>query len=136
VAAFAVVVVGVMFFLRAREIDLTRPKTPGQKPEWMGTTPPPETVAATQADGEGITLYDHGPGEHVAAPFAEQSKDVLRALLNADPALAAPNVDLGTTPDEGLELWVNGERYIKVDLIPDERLRQTIRQAVERWKQL
>lgn len=77
---------------------------------------------------------NHDPGERVAAPFAEQIEDILRAILSADPALAALDVDLGTAPDGGLEIWVNGERHTDIDLIPDERLRQTIRQAIEKWE--
>jgi hypothetical protein len=135
VAVLAVVVTYVLFALRSRRINLTRPKSPDQKPEWMRTTPPPETIAATQADNEGITLYDYDPGEKVAASFAEQIEDVLRAALRADPALAAMDVDLGTAPGGGLEIWVNGERYTDIDLLPDGRLRQAVRQAVERWEQ-
>ncbi|RLC93419.1 MAG: hypothetical protein DRI77_11960 [Chloroflexi bacterium] len=135
VAVCTAIVVGVWFFLNAQKINLTRSKSLGQKPEWMGTMPPPETVAATQANGEGITLYDHDSGEHVAATFVEQIEDILHTQLGADPALAAMNVDLGTAPDGGLEIWVNGERYTEVNLIPDERLRQAIRQAVKKWEQ-
>ena len=106
-----------------------------QKPEWMRTTPPPETVAATRVDGERVALYDYDPGEKIAAPFAEQIEDILRAHLSADPALAAMDVDLGTAPDGGLEIWVDGECYTDVSLLPDERLRQAFRQAIERWEQ-
>lgn len=130
-----VIVMYVLFVLRTRKADFIRSKSPGQKPEWMRTISPPETVAAAQADGEGIVLYDYDAGEHVAAPFAEQIEDILRAHLSADPALAAMDVDLGTAPDGGLEIWVDGERYTDVNLLPDERLRQAIRQAVERWEQ-
>lgn len=99
----------------------------------MRGTLPPETVAATQADGEGITLYDYDVGERVAAPFAEQIEDILRARLSADPALAAIDVDLGTAPDGGLEIWVDGVCYTDVNLLPDERLRQTFLQVVKEW---
>ena len=42
-------------------------------------------------------------------------------------------VDLGTSPNGGLEIWVDGVRYTDVSLITDERLRQVFRQAVEEW---
>ena len=132
-ASFVVVVVGMFFFLRSRRMNLTRSESPDQKPEWMRTTPPPETIAATRADGEGITVYDYDADESVAAPFAEQIEDILRARLSAHPALAAMDVDLGTTPEGGLEIWVDGERYAEVDLLPDERLRQIIHQVIEEW---
>ncbi|MGB8984237.1 MAG: hypothetical protein WCC12_20395, partial [Anaerolineales bacterium] len=60
-----------LVYRKSRQVNLT--KTPaGQKPEWMHTTPPAETTAATEADGEGVTLYDYDKGESIAAPFAEQ----------------------------------------------------------------
>ncbi|HEY72170.1 MAG: hypothetical protein DRJ03_22495 [Chloroflexi bacterium] len=132
-AVLAAIVIYVFFFLRARKVNLTRPESPDQKPEWMGTTPPPETVAAAQVDGEGIGLYDHDAGERLAAPFAEQIEDIIRARLSADPALAAIDVDLGTAPDGGLEIWVDGARYTDINALPDERLRQVFRQAIEEW---
>jgi len=132
-AALAAVMMYVFSLLRTRKVNLTRPESPDQKPEWMGTTPPLETVAATQADGEGIRLYDHDAGERLAAPFAEQIEDIIRARLSADPALAAMDVDLGTAPDGGLELWVDGVRYTDVNALPDEQLRQTFSQAIEEW---
>ena len=134
--ALAVVVAAIIvFFWRARRLNLTRTKSPDEKPEWMRTTPPAESVAASQADGEGIALYDFDLGEKVAAPFAEQIEDVLRALMAADPSLAAVDVDLGTSSDGGLEIWVEGQRYTNIDLVPNERLRQAIHQAIEQWKQ-
>ena len=133
VALLVVVGVYVWFVWRTRQVNLVRSKSPGQKPEWMRTTPPPETIAATQADGEGIVLYDYDAGERVSAPFAEQVEDIIHARLSADPALAAMEVDLGTAPDGGLEIWVDGVRYTDANLLPDERLRQVFRQAVEEW---
>lgn len=121
--------------LQSRRVNLADPESPDQKPEWMRTTPPPETRAATQADGQGVAVYDYDAGEHVAAPFAEQIEDIARAFMNADPALAAMDVDLGTTPEGGLEIWVNGERYTDLSQLPSERLRQVFQQAIERWEQ-
>jgi hypothetical protein len=135
ITVLVVVAVVVLFIVLARRVNLTRSGSPDQKPEWMRTTPPPETVAATQEDGRGIALYDYDRGEKVAAPFAEQIEDVLRARLKSDPALAAIDVDLGTAPDGGLEIWVNGERYTDVNLLPDERLRQAFREATREWEQ-
>jgi hypothetical protein len=123
----------VLYFARSRTINLTRPESLDEKPEWMRTTPPSETIAATQADGEGITVFDHDPGEAVAAPFAEQIEDILNAKLQADPALSSMAVDLGTSPEGELEIIVNGETYTDINQIPNERLRQVLRQAVEEW---
>ena len=122
VAVLAVVVMYVFSLLRMRKANLTRPESPDRKPEWMGTTPPLEAVTATQADDE-----------RLASPFAEQIEDIVRARLSADSALAAMDVDLGTAPDGGLEIWVDGARYTDISALPDERLRQVFRQAVEEW---
>jgi len=138
VGGAVIVVVGVMcalLVLRSRRVNLTRPASPDQKPVWMRTMPPPETISATQMDDEGIALYGYDPGEKLAAPFAEQIEDIVRARLSADPALAVMDVDLGTASDGGLEIWVDGERYTDVNLLPDERLRRVFRQAIESWEQ-
>ncbi|HSB02752.1 MAG TPA: hypothetical protein VLE49_19040, partial [Anaerolineales bacterium] len=114
--------------------NLTR--TPdGQKPEWMRTTPPPETIAATQVDGEGMTLYDHDMGENEAAPFAEQIEDILRSQLSADPHLRSYEIDLGTGPEGELEIRVGDDRYTSIEQIPDLRLREAITQAVAIYNQ-
>ena len=135
ITVLIVVAVVVVFIVLARRVNLTRSGSPDQKPEWMRTTSPPETVAATQEDGEGIVLYDYDGGEKVAAPFAEQIEDILRARLKSDPALAVMDVDLGTAPDGGLEIWVNGKRYTDVNLLPDERLRQVFQAVIKEWEQ-
>jgi hypothetical protein len=119
----------------SRRVNLTR--TPeGQKPEWMRSTPPPETVAATQADGEGITLYDLDKRENESAPFAEQIEDILRSQLSADSFLHSyDDIDLGTGPDGGLEIRVGDKRYASIEQIPELRLREAIKQAVATYNQ-
>ena len=44
-----IIVALVLYFLRSRTINLSRSESPDEKPEWMRSTPQPETVAATQA---------------------------------------------------------------------------------------
>jgi len=100
----------------------------------MATTPPPETLAAVRADGEEGTLWDHDPGERVAAPFAEQIEDIVLARIAADPALAGTRFDLGTAEDSSLEFWVNGRCYGSLTELPDERLRQIVQEAVAQWE--
>jgi hypothetical protein len=121
---------------RSRRVSFTDSESPDQKPDWIETTPPAQTIAATQADGEGIQLYDQDPGEQVAAPFAEQIEDILQARLRSDPVLATTHVDLGTAPGGDLEIWVDGERYTDVSQIPNERLRQAFREAIEQWEHM
>jgi hypothetical protein len=132
VVAIIMLVIWALMLRSARRVNLTR--TPGdQKPEWMRTTPPSETIAATKADGEGVTLYDYDKGEKVAAPFAEQIEDILRAQLSADPALSSYDVDLGTGADGGLLFVVGDKTYTGIEQIPDERLRAAIKQAVDTY---
>jgi hypothetical protein len=118
-------------FVKANQVNLTE-KTEG-KPEWMHAMPPEETVNATLADGEGITLYDHDEGEKVAAPFAEQIEDILRAKAENDPYLKSLNIDFGTAADGGLEIWVNGTKYDGVASLTDEKLKETLLQVVKDW---
>jgi hypothetical protein len=120
-----------MVFIKSNQVNLTE-KTDG-KPEWMHAMPPKETVEATMKDGEGVTLYDHDEGEQLAAPFAEQIEDVLRAKVEGDPYLKSFDIDFGTAADGGLEIWVNGEKYDGVANLPDEQLKQTLLQAVKEW---
>jgi len=111
------------------------PYREGRKPDWMRTTPPKETIAAAQADGEGISLYRREAGEKIASPFAEQVEDIVQARLKTIPELASVHIDFGTLPDGGLEISVDGTSYEDIRQIPDERLRRVIREAVESWDQ-
>jgi len=63
-------------FMKSNEVQLTG-KTE-DRPEWMHSTPPKETLVATRADDEGVTLFDHDAGERLASPFAEQIEDILQ----------------------------------------------------------
>ena len=135
VAAVLVMLVIWLLLLRSsRRVNLTR--TPeGQKPEWMRSTPPPETLSAAQADGEGMALYDHKEGENEAAAFAEQIEDILQAQLSADPDLRSYDVDLGTGADGSLEIRVGDQRYSEIKQIPNARLRAAIERAVATYNQ-
>ena len=123
----------VMLVLQSRRVNLPKPNSPEEKPEWLKSTPPKETIAATLADGEGITLYNHDEGERLAAPFAEQIEDILQALLKDDPQLSSLKVDLGTSNSGGLEFWVNGTKHDRIEDIPNKPLRDVILQAVKKW---
>ena len=129
--AIAVLLVALVA-LKARTVDLTQPGE--QKPEWMRTTPPAETVAAEKADGEGIQVFDRDPGEGLASPFAEQIEDIIRAKLAANPELKHYQVDLGTAPDGSLEISVDGKKYAGIEALPDARLKLLFQQSVEAWK--
>jgi len=118
-------------FMKANEVKLTG-KT-DDKPEWMHSEPPQETMDATRADGEGVTSFDHDAGERLAAPFAEQIEDILRAKLDSDP-FNKFEIDFGTGADGSLEIWVNGKMYASVDEIPDAGLKQAFHESVKKWE--
>ena len=122
-----------LVFMKSNQVDLTGKTDEDGKPEWMHAMPPKETLEASRADGEGVTLYDHDEGEKLAAPFAEQIEDVLKAKAAGDPYLRSFNLDFGTGTDGGLEIWVNGEKYDGVANLPDEHLKQALLQVVKDW---
>ena len=123
----------VVFFLKSRRVDLIE-DSPSAKPEWMRSTRPPETVAARQRAGSEVGMYGEEAGERLASPFAEQIEDIFRAELEKDPSLARYQIDLGTSPDGDLEIWVDGERYTEVNQLPDARLRTAFQKAVQAWE--
>ncbi len=134
ISIVVIIVVLALYFMKLPTINLTQAPSPDEKPVWMQTTPPPETIAATQADGEDITVFDYDPGEAVAAPFAEQIEDIINAELQADPTLSSYVVDLGTGPEGDLTINVNGVLYASIEDIPNEQLRQILQKAIERWE--
>ena len=119
-------------FIKSRKVNLTG-KT-DEKPEWMSSTPPAETMNATRAENEGVTLYNQDADEKIAAPFAEQIEDILRAKLDSDP-FNKFKIDLGTSEDGSLEIWVNGTKYASVNDLPDEELKQAFLEAVKKWEE-
>ena len=136
IAVFGVVLLIVIalfipVFLKSRKVNLT--ESSDEKPEWMRSMPPVETLTATKADGEGVQLFDYDAGEKLAAPFAEQIEDIIRTKLEADSYLDQFNIDLGTNQDGGLDIWVNGKAYLGVDSLPDEKLKKAFKDAIEQW---
>ena len=125
------VVLLAFMFLKSNQVNLTG-KTE-EKPEWMSSNPPAETIAATKAEGEGFTLFNYDEGEKVASPFAEQIEDMLRVKLESHPQLQDLKVDIGTAPDYGFEFTVNGKRYWSVEELPSEELKAVFRETVKEW---
>ena len=134
VVVIIMLVIWVLLLRSARRVNLTR-SPEGEKPKWMSTTPPQETMSATQAEGEGITMYNYDKGENVAAPFAEQIEDILKAQMSTDPYLKSFVVDFGTGADGGLEIQVGDDRYTSIEQVPDLRLREAITRAVATYNQ-
>jgi len=118
---------------QTREKTLLPPN--GQKPEWVRSMPPAETLEATHAEHENFQLFNHDTGERFASPFAEQIEDIFAAMLKKDPALKAYKIDLGTAPNGTLEIWVNDTKYNSVETLPNPRLKEFFKAAVEKWNQ-
>ncbi len=131
IALLIVIVLLIPVFRNSNKVDLL-PIT-DKKPEYMRDMPPAETVKTTLEHDEGITIFDYEHGEKLAAPFAEQIEDILRAKLQADPELLEYEIDFGTAPDSTLEIWINGKKYKSISELPDERLKVAFRAAVKQW---
>ena len=134
-AIVGVVIIALLIpvFRKSNAVDLTSPTN--EKPEYMRDLPPAETMAKTLADGKGITIFDYEHGEKLAAPFAEQIEDIMRAKIQADQQLAEMGyaIDFGTDTDNSLEIWVNEKKYKSISDLPDERLKTAMREAVKQW---
>jgi hypothetical protein len=129
------VVLGVIIWLfRGRKSDPSAVPG-GEKPAWMRNMPPKETITALKEDGEKMAVYDYDKGEKLAAPFAEQIEDMVRAKLNADPFLKSTQIDFGTAPDGGIEFHVNGQVFAGLEQMPDGRIKATIKQTIESYNQ-
>ena len=132
IVVLILVVALALVFMKSNAVNLTG-KTE-DKPEWMQSTPPKETMEATRSENEGVTIFNYDTSEKIAAPFAEQIEDILRAKLKSDP-FNKFDIDLGTGVDGSLEIWVNGTKYESVDQLPDERLKKAFHEAVKKWNE-
>jgi hypothetical protein len=132
-AGIVVIVLLGLVVVRANQVNLTT-AADRKKPEWMRETPPPQTIAATLTSEGGVQIFGKTPGEKIASPFVEQIEDILHARLNSHPELSGYQIDLGTGPDSGLEIWVNGEKYESIESLPDAGLRQVFKEAIEEWQ--
>ncbi|HEY42669.1 MAG TPA: hypothetical protein G4O11_01675 [Anaerolineae bacterium] len=69
--------------------------------------------------------------EFQASPVSEQIEDMVQQKLQAYSDLRSVVVDFGTSLDGSLEIWIDGERYLDIEDIPDDRIRKAIAEAVE-----
>ena len=125
------VVLLALMFMKSNQVKLTE-KT-SEKPEWMKSNPPGESVTAAQTAGNGFGLYGKIDGEHEASAFVEQIEDILHSKMEKNPALISFKVDFGTGQDGSLEIWVNGEKFDSVDAITDETLKQALKESIREW---
>jgi hypothetical protein len=71
--------------------------------------------------------------ERPASLVAEQIEGMVRHKLEQYPDLADVVLDFGAMPDGTIDIWVNRRQYDNPEDIPDERIRQAIKEAVEQF---
>ncbi|MCC6905626.1 MAG: hypothetical protein IT326_07255 [Anaerolineae bacterium] len=69
-------------------------------------------------------------GERLASLTAEQVEGIVRTKLVDYLRDSQTTLDFGPAPDGGLAFWVNGAAYPAPDDIPDQTIREAIREAV------
>jgi hypothetical protein len=74
-------------------------------------------------------------GERRATILSEQIEQQVKTFLEADGTTMDIKLDFATAADGSLEIWIDNERYLEVDDIPNEKIRSAIRQAVEDFNQ-
>ena len=70
------------------------------------------------------------PGERASSLVSEQIEQMVIDRLRQYPDLAGIKLDFGTMPDGTIDIWVGDVQYDDPADIPDERIRQAIREAV------
>jgi hypothetical protein len=70
-------------------------------------------------------------GERMASLVSETIEDLVRERMQMDPTLQGQKIDFGTSSDGALEIWIDDERYLDVDAIPNKEIRTIIQEAVK-----
>jgi len=68
--------------------------------------------------------------EYQAAAASEAIEELVNQKLAKIPGLAGRRIDFGSAADGSLEIWIGDQRYTSIDEIPDQRIRQAVREAV------
>jgi hypothetical protein len=66
--------------------------------------------------------------------IVEQVDDILQELLENDP-LGTQKIRLAEMPNKGVTVWIGNEYYEGINAVPDENVKQIIRQAVKKWEE-
>lgn len=75
------------------------------------------------------------PGERTASAASEHIEFMVRQKLAGHPDLTQVALDFGTQEDGSLSIWIDDREFGDVDSIPDPRIRQAVRQAVEAFNE-
>ncbi|MFP3854614.1 MAG: hypothetical protein ACLFWD_10010 [Anaerolineales bacterium] len=70
------------------------------------------------------------PGERIATPIGEQIEAMVQEELGEE---GKYDVDFGRKPDGSLAVWVDGKKYADPAAIADDRVREAVARAVERF---
>jgi hypothetical protein len=71
--------------------------------------------------------------ERPASLVSEQIEEMVKQRLAEHTDLTDVEMDFGTMPDGTIDIWVNGEQFDDVEDIPDDRIREAIKAAVEEF---
>lgn len=71
-------------------------------------------------------------GERPASLISEQIEEMTKRKLTQYPDLANVKLDFGTMPDGTIDIWINGEQFDDIEDITDDRIREAIKEAVEK----
>ena len=66
--------------------------------------------------------------------IVEQVDDILQELLENDP-LGTQKIRLTEMPIKGVTVWIGNEYFEGINAVPDENVKQIIRQAVKKWEE-
>ncbi|HEY46011.1 MAG: hypothetical protein AMJ88_09875 [Anaerolineae bacterium SM23_ 63] len=87
----------------------------------------PDPYREMESNGDSDSESD----ELQASPVSEKIEDLVKQKLQEHSDLRDVVIDFGTSLDGSLEIWIDSERYLNVEDIPDERIRKAIGEAVE-----
>lgn len=72
-------------------------------------------------------------GERKATIISEQIEENVKEILKADEAISETKIDFASAADGSLEIWIDNQRYVAIDEIPNEKIRAAIAKAVEEF---
>lgn len=93
-------------------------------------SPPQRLPPSTQAMIADAKL---DAGERPSTVTAEQIEEMVKLKLDQFPDLADVKLDFGSMPDLTIDIWVDAAQYDDVEDIPDERIRQAIKEAADEF---
>jgi hypothetical protein len=69
--------------------------------------------------------------ERPASIISEQIEEQVKAILEAEGMTSDFKLDFASAMDGSLEIWIGEERYTEVEDIPDPKIKEAVKRAVE-----